>query len=220
MLQSSLLPHPHVILDSFCPPDELEAINSAWPGGDWPGWHHYDPAYEHKKVSNLTEPIPPALSVWLAKMSLLPIGTWLGMPNVVVDLSLIGSGLHESPPGGKLDCHLDADTHPRLGLQRAFSAILYVTPQWQPSHHGRFLLCNDKKEVMVSIDPIPGRLIAFDCRNAWHGVQLIGDDAPPRRSLSIFGYLPKEAKRERLRAKFTPWPGQESASVLHAMRCR
>jgi hypothetical protein len=97
---------------------------------DWAGWFSYDPAYEAKRVSDLTAPLPPVLSMLLARMAQANLGAMLGMPDSVADLSLHGGGLFAYPRGSGLGRHQDADVHPRLGLARAWSAVLFVHPSW------------------------------------------------------------------------------------------
>lgn len=195
-------PFPHFVLPRFASPSELAEVGAAWPGDDWPGWVRYDPGYEAKKASDLTSHIPTACSRLLARAAALPVGEWLGMPDAVADLSLWGGGLHEMPPGGSLGIHLDADGHPRLGLVRAWSAMLYVHEQWSPSDGGELVLHGKEGESPTRIPPAPGTLVAFDCRDCWHEVARLRHGSQPRRSLAIFGYLPRPAKGERPRAHF------------------
>lgn len=187
-----------VVIERFLTPSEVIHADACWPAPGWPGWHRYDPSYECKVVSNLTHPLPPFLAELLARMAQAGIGAMLGMPQSVADLSLAGGGLHAMPAGAGLARHLDADVHPRLGLARCWSAVLYVHPSWGECWGGELEI-----DGAPPTAPAPGRLAAFDSREAWHAVAPVR--CPPgaeRRSLAIFGYLCEPGKGERPRALF------------------
>lgn len=212
------IPCNYAIIDGFLNEDELKDINKAWPANDWEGWVKYDQRYEAKRASNLFTKLPETCAVALAKMARYNLGSLVELPDAVPDLSLHGGGLHECLPGGKLDCHLDAETHPRLGLRRAYSAVLYVHQFWKNSYHGEFVLCDDEKKIIKRVEPLPGRLVVFDCRTTYHGVMPVWHAGESRRSLALFGYLPICIENGRTRAEFTPWPGQEDLEKIMASR--
>lgn len=188
-----------IILDKWFAPEALMVAAVAWPAPDWPGWHDYAREGHAKRAADAQAPLPPALAAVLARMAAIPIGALLGMPESVPDLSLWGGGPHEMPPGAGLGRHLDADGHPRLGLMRAWSAVLYVHPAWQDSWGGELVLEAPHEEIM----PRPGRLVAFDCRDRAHHVRPVRcPEGESRRSLALFGYLPRRAEGLRPRAEF------------------
>lgn len=197
-----LSPFPHLVLDGYASPAELAGVAATWPGDDWPGWVRYDPRIEGKRASDLATPLPVACAALLARMAAERLGWSLGMAGAVADLSLHGGGLHEMQAGDSLGLHLDADTHPRLGLARAWSAVLYL--DYAAPAGGELLLCDDRRQVVERVAPTPGRLVAFDCRDGWHAV---AECRARRRSLALFGYLPLPAGGGRPRARFAPWPG-------------
>lgn len=211
----------YAIVDEFLTKEQLEHIDQEWPSHDWEGWVKYDARYEDKRASNLTTPLPPACGWALAKMASSGLDVLVDLPTAVPDLGLHGAGLHECPPGGKLDCHLDAEIHPRLNIRRVYSAILYVHRDWKATYHGEFVLCDDEKRVIKKIEPLPGRLVVFDCRTTYHGVLPVWHAGNARRSLALFGYMKYDAlnvHEARKRAVFEPWPGEEH--LKEAMRER
>lgn len=190
----------YVTIDGLFSPSELIEANSVWPASDAAGWHTYDARHERKRASDLVTPLPPLLAGMLAHLASLNLGAMLGMPTASADLSLHGGGLHELPPGPGLGCHLDADTHPRLQLARAWSASLYVHSCWDRGWGGALVLHAERGDVFVR--PLPGRLVAFDASLKHHVEPISCPEGEFRRSLALFGYLPKPGKRERLRALF------------------
>jgi hypothetical protein len=182
-------------------PDAVRLALAAWPAADWPGWVACEHSGGGKRMSDLLTPLPPALAALLAGMACCRPARRVGIPGAVADLSLWGAGLHETSPGGHLAPHRDADTHARLGLRRAWSASLYVSGRWEPSWGGRLVL--HLPGGPVKIDPLPGRLVVFDCREVLHEVEpYLPDAACPRRSLALFGYLPEPGPGARPRAEF------------------
>jgi hypothetical protein len=194
-------PFPHAVLDGFASRRELAEANACWPAPGWAGWVRYEGERGDKLASRADAPVPFPLARLLARAAALPVGTWLSMPDSVPDLTLWGGGLHEMFAGGRLPPHLDADGHPRLGLLRAWSAVLYVHQSWSPGDGGELLL-HGPSGVEVRIDPAPGRLAAFDCRAGLHEVARLSALAAPRRSLALFGYLPRPSPGRRPRAGF------------------
>lgn len=181
-----------VTIDGLLTPAELRTATAAWPAPDWPGWITYPGG---KRACDAASALPVPLSVLLARLAGLSLGALVGMPDAAADLSLWGGGPHEMPPGSSLAWHRDADTHARLGLRRAWSAALYVHPEWEDGWGGELLLPGR------AIPPLPGRLVVFDARSCRHRVRPITGPLP-RRSLALFGYLPAAGQRERMRAEF------------------
>lgn len=183
-----------LIKDGLFDRDLLDAVNASWPADDWEGWVRYDQDNHRKMASDLMYPLPPIIGTALSKMASLPASKWAG-EEVLPDLSMHGAGLHMLKPGGVVGTHVDADTHPRIGVQRALSMVLWVHERWGPDDGGLLVL----DEVAVS--PIPGRLALFDCRRQVHEVtRVVG--ANDRRSLALFWYAAKVGDGSRKKATF------------------
>lgn len=181
-----------VIHDDLFPAELVAEVLAAWPPADWPGWVSYAETAHCKRASNLTTPIAPSIGVVLARMAALPVCDWFAMP-VVPDLSLHGSGLHQLTDTGQLGRHRDADTHRRLGLERVLSGCLWL------SNGGALVF-----ESGLRVEPRPGRLCVFDCRDEWHWV----DGSPDlRRSLAMFWYAAAAGPGRRLSAEFVALSG-------------
>lgn len=188
-------PVPHVIADF--PESVARAAREAWPAADWPGWVAYQSACEDKRASDLTHPIPGPCALLLAKMAQFPVAYFFPETQLIPDLSLHGSGLHEMVAGKGLGQHLDADTHIRLGLERVLSAVLYVHEAWDSSWGGELMLADAR------IAPLPSRMVIFDCRRIPHAVAaLTCPEDVSRKSLALFWYAPAAGTGNRLRAAF------------------
>lgn len=190
----------YLVIDALFAADEVAAANACWPAGDWPGWVSYrGTGRGDKSASDLLTALPVPLAVLLARLAGADVGGLLGMRGAVPDLSLTGGGLHVIPPGGSLPAHLDADVHPRLGLARAWSACLYVHPEWQGGWGGELALHGERPLITP---PVPGRLVAFDATIRHEVLQVRCPPGRERRSIALFGYHPKPGAGERPRALF------------------
>ncbi len=190
-------PFPHLIVDDFLPVGLREAAALSWPAPDWPGWVHY----ETKAASDLKVAIPPACSEVVRRIALRAAV----LPDVVMDLSLYGGGLHQIDPGKDLRRHRDASHHARLGLRRALSAVCYIHPHWLSEWGGELHLWAGDA-IGKSIRPLPGRLVIFvtDDRS-WHSVSTVTGPSS-RLSIAIFGYGPPDGPPSRPRAEFQEPP--------------
>lgn len=186
-----------LVIDGFLSSSEVVQADACWPLPSWPGWVRYDSG---KIACDVSTPLPVALSALLCRMAAAGLGALVGLPESAADLTLWGGGLHAMPRGSALGVHQDADVHPRLRLLRAWSAVLYVHAAWDPAWGGDLVL--DAPEP-VQIAPRPGRLAVFDCREVRHHVTAVRcPEGAERRSLALFGYLPRQGPGLRPRALF------------------
>jgi hypothetical protein len=197
-------PFPHLVLADPLPAGLLRAAGASWPTPDWPGWVVYDTGDHRKRAGDLATPLPPPCGALLHALALLPVGEWFGLPGLVPDLGLYGGGLHEMVPGDEVGPHRDADRHARLGLERVLSVVLFVHREWRDEWGGALELLTPLRCPRVRLRPTPGRLVAFDCRGAYHRVTPV--TCPPghaRHSLALWYYGPAAAGTgERTRAQF------------------
>jgi hypothetical protein len=213
-----LVPFTHAVIDGVGNPRLLEKLARQWPSKGWLGWVGYDPAIEGKMASDLSTPLPPQAGSLLALLASMDLGQLVLRLNTVADLSLHGGGLHEVLPGGHLGCHLDASHHPRLGLARAWSAVLWVHTRWEPEWGGELVLHDSGRQPVVSIDPLPGRLAVFATTpTSWHSVNRVSGPQP-RRSLALFGYRDCPGNVTRPRSLFAAAPGEDDGPRAEAAR--
>jgi len=93
--------------------------------------------------------------------------TWLenvtGLKKLIPDPLLIGSGLMRCKNGDSLKLHTDFNWNEQLGLNRALSVILYVSPEWDPAWGGSLeFLDFDRKTVLHRIESKPNRLLMWN----------------------------------------------------------
>lgn len=136
--------------------------------------------------------------------------------ELCADETLYGAGLHVIPPGGWLDLHVDAQSHPVTGHRRTANLILFLD-SWKPDWGGALEFWDatvSRREV--EIFPAAGRLVAFESAGAVHGIPSpISPFANWRRSLAVFWYNPEP---EHKRAKFLANSGDPTNAAADAWR--
>lgn len=160
--------------------------------------------------------IPEPCQRLLGQMSVLPIHQHLidsSLLRAVPDLMLWGAGLHCMGPGDHLDIHLDADRHPRLGLERRANAILFLD-DWPDEWGGHLEFWReDLTGPAVRIKPITGRMVLFETSDqSYHGIPqpIHCPEGVLRKTLALYWWSAPRGLSKRPRAQFVrtarePW---------------
>ncbi|MDB5312649.1 MAG: putative proline hydroxylase [Gemmataceae bacterium] len=121
------------------------------------------------------------------------------------DPALHGGGLHVTEPGGVLAVHLDYDRHPLVpGRRRALNLIAFLHPEWEPAWGGALVLCDPMGQAVKRIEPVPGRLAAFEVGDlSYHGVEPVTGPAE-RVTAAVYYLSPAGTQNTRRRALFMP----------------
>lgn len=216
-------PFPYCIIDNFLKEPFAEAVANEFPKFDSTSYNgNYNNQIELKKTCNIWDKFPPSTYKLLNYLNsptfVNKISSLTGVTSLYADPGLHGGGQHTHPPGGKLNPHLDYNIHPKLGLQRKFNLLIYLTPNWNESWGGDFGLWNSKNNepttLNTTVAPIFNRAVFFDTTmNSWHGLAT-EVDCPvgmSRNSIAVYYLttLPDHAE-PRLRAKFAPTEDQKN----------
>lgn len=121
------------------------------------------------------------------------------------DGSLWGGGLQVIAPGGHLSTHLDGVLHPhRPHLRRAIQLVCFCSFSWEPDWGGRFYFADPGGDAVTWIDPLPGRLLAFESTDlSYHGVERVNGPAE-RVTVATSLLAPAREYDTRKRALFLP----------------
>lgn len=177
------------------------------PAPDHPSWEvRYDSPFEQGKRTTRELSGEPKRVLGLIE-SVDQVALWcerLGYP-VLPDPSRHGGGLHVTSPEGYLSTHLDYDRHPRLpSWRRALNLIVFLHSSWERDWGGNLELCDPMGRVVKSIEPLPGRLVAFECSDlSYHGVSTVTGPAE-RVSVACYYLTPTMRHNVRQRALFLP----------------
>ena len=181
-------PSPHLVIDDFAPPSVILAAAKTWPDERWSWWHKYDDETALKFATMGRAPFPPAAQLLLDRMATLDVANL--SPDAFPDLSFHAGGMHTLPPGGFLGCHKDAEIHPLTGWTRLLNAVLFIEGD------GDLYLGQDGRHA---IHPVPGRLVVFSTRQAWHGVS---EAMTTRKSLALYWWADRQEQGGAERAVF------------------
>jgi Rps23 Pro-64 3,4-dihydroxylase Tpa1-like proline 4-hydroxylase len=107
--------------------------------------------------------------------------------SLIPDPELKGGGLHEIPPGGFLNMHVDFNWHPRLQAVRKLNLLLYLNEDWQ--WNGDLVLSRDGLERTEVIAPLFNRCVIFPTtESSWHGHPDPLVAPRSRRSIALYYY--------------------------------
>ena len=227
-------PFYYCVIDNFLKDSFAELVANEFPSFDSAQYNgNYNNQIEFKKTCNIWDKFLPNTYKLLNYLNstefVSNISEWTETLELYADPGLHGGGQHTHPRGGKLNPHLDYNIHPKLGLQRKFNLLLYLTPNWNESWGGDFGLWNSNESgptsISTTISPQFNRAIFFDTTmNSWHGLatEVNCPTNISRNSIAVY-YLtvpPKDAEL-RQRAKFAPTNEQKNnQSILDLIERR
>ena len=186
----SAKPFAHCVVDDFAPEDELREVLKEWP------------AFEKMKYKRCRTSIKASCQDWtkfgpattrvLKKLNspefLKSLEAVTGIEGLVADDALQGGGLHEIPPGGFLDMHVDFNWHEGLG-KRKINLLLYLNEGWK--WNGDLLLTDGK--TVKSVAPAFNRCVIFNTtEDSWHGHPEPLTAPRSRKSIALYYYRKEE----------------------------
>lgn len=201
-------PYPVLVFDNVFEPSLVRAAHAVWPHPEWDNWHRYNDKYSVKYGSKDGRQCPPPCLTLLDEMSRFPLQDFFGPLAIhnrhyFPDMSYHAGGLHCIQPGGKLDCHIDALSHPLRPWQRVANLLLYVNPNWQMEWGGGLVLHNPDKSFRDQLFPNFNRLVIFCPTDfAFHSVDPIAQEAQARCVLASFFWEHSLEAERNTTAKF------------------
>jgi Rps23 Pro-64 3,4-dihydroxylase Tpa1-like proline 4-hydroxylase len=216
-------PYPHYVIDDFVNDDIAHKLSNDFMDFDSPNWFKYNNQVEVKKSCNNWYNFPEETYKFFQYLNspafVQSLSEVTGV-QLIPDHGLHGAGWHIQPTGGKLNVHLDYSIHPKLGLERRFNFIFYLTPNWDTNWGGHLELWshdsenNQPKELVKTIENKFNRAVIFDTTyNSWHGFsQPINCPVDVYRKSIAMYYLcePSEIASDRSRALFAPTEEQKN----------
>ena len=227
-------PYPHYIIDNFIDDGLAHKLSNDFMEYDSSNWFIYNNQIEVKKSCNNWYNFPEETykffqylnsSTFVQRLSVLT-----GV-QLIPDYGLLGAGWHIQSAQGKLNIHLDYSIHPKLGLERKFNFIFYLTPNWNTSWGGNLELWshnsenNSPKELIKTVENKFNRAIIFDTTyNSWHGFSqpINCPNDVYRKSIAMY-YLcePSKTAPKRHRALFSTTEEQKNdGSILKLIQDR
>jgi Rps23 Pro-64 3,4-dihydroxylase Tpa1-like proline 4-hydroxylase len=229
-------PFDYWILDNFLPIESAKALYRDFDSYESGDWYEYNSPLEKKKSNSVWWKYPPttySFLKYLCNDSFVDsvIREITGYDQfITADEGLHGAGWHIHANEGKLNIHLDYSIHPKLGLERKYNLIYYLSEDWNPEWGGNLeLWSGDNKKAEkreTAVDCVFNRAILFDTtQNSWHGfpTPICCSEGVYRKSIAMY-YLTipqQSADLNRKRALYMPSKEQEDdAEVLDLIKSR
>jgi hypothetical protein len=198
-------PYPHVVIDGFLDASLADRVAEEFvrPGVAWKALHHVN---ERKAVASAIDSFGPATQEVVRTLQgpefRAALGTLTGIPDLVADPALDGSGLHVTEDGGYLNVHADHLAHTtHRTWSRRVNLLLFLNRGWQPSWGGQLELWSpDVRRCVQSIEPGFNRCVIFPVsRTTFHGVVPVRcPSGRARRSIAVY-YFHDEGRTCALR---------------------
>lgn len=209
-------PIDHIVIDDFLPKDFALELASEFSNYDSDCWHKYSNTIEEKRTCNQWNLFKAKTYIYFQLLCSEPINLAISKKfgiQVQADYGLHGGGQHIHSKMGNLNPHLDYSIHPKIGLERRFNAIYYLTDEHEEDEGGHFGLWGNKSpkepgDLIIEYAPIFNRLVLFNTSQySWHGLSRIYTPKEGRFRKSLATYYVSEPRKTSLthtRALFSP----------------
>lgn len=210
-------PFPHVLIDDFLDADFAREVLRSWPSyadAARVGTEFRSINERHKVQVTDSEQFPPALKELneaLASSAFTETASSIfDIPDLLPDSELVGGGLHQTGPRGRLDVHVDFNYLEARKMHRRLNILIYLNEGWSPEWGGQLELWNrDVSKRVHSFAPIFNRCVIFETSEiSYHGVtEVTCPEDVVRRSFA--GYYYTEAAPAN-------WDGESHSTVFRA----
>jgi Rps23 Pro-64 3,4-dihydroxylase Tpa1-like proline 4-hydroxylase len=206
-------PFPHIVVDDFLRPEELEKVMNAFPSVGDSGWIHYLHFNEKKHGLNKMDLIPAECQALIRELNSPEFVAWLsvltGIPNLMPDESLEGGGLHQSKRDGFFTVH----PHKR-NWRRRVNVLIYLNQDWLPEYKGELeLWTRDMKKCEVKALPLFNRLVIFNTDyDSFHGLPepIQCPDTMTRKSVALYYFTEEAVMPKKVNTNYKPRPDESA----------
>ncbi len=172
-------PFPHVVIDGMFAPEVLEALltEMAEMGAD--KWKRVDQdsreqTFRMKSAAQLGPAGEEFLRIIHSAAFLHFLSEITGIPRLLPDPYLLGSGYARMRRGDYFNVHSDRNVAYDTGMLRRLAMIVFLNKSWSPEYHGKLELWNhDATSCDAAIDPLFNRTAIFEVADPnYHGVPI------------------------------------------------
>jgi len=197
----SASPFPHFMIDNFLDAAFARVVHDSFPPFEdaQKMGREFNSVNEKKKVqiTDAARFAPPIAELH----RLLAEPSWTGMlssvfdiPDLMPDGELVGGGMHQTGPRGRLDVHVDFNYIAERQLHRRLNILIFFNPDWQAEWGGNLELWDqDVKRCLHSFQPLFNRCIIFETSEiSYHGVTAVHcPEGRARKSFAAYYYTRK-----------------------------
>jgi len=172
-------PFSHVVMDDLLKPDLLDDLLLEMAGMGRDRWKDVDQDTRERtlRMRSAAEMGPAGerlLSIVHSAAFLYLLSDITGIPELLPDPYLLGSGYAMMRRGDYFGVHSDRNVAYETGLRRRLAMIVFLNKAWQPEYHGNLeLWSHDGKTCEVSLPPLYNRTVLFEVADPnYHGVPI------------------------------------------------
>jgi Rps23 Pro-64 3,4-dihydroxylase Tpa1-like proline 4-hydroxylase len=210
-------PYPHILIDDFLDTEFAREVLRSWPSYEDATriGKEFRSINERKKVqvtdsAKFPRPLSELNDALASPAFLETVSTIFGIPNLLADPELVGGGLHQTGPRGRLDVHVDFNYIEARKLHRRLNILIFFNEGWLPEWGGQLELWNrDVSKCVHSLDPLFNRCVIFETSEiSYHGVKEVTCPKDTVRR-SFAGYYYTEAAPAH-------WTGESHTTIFKA----
>jgi Rps23 Pro-64 3,4-dihydroxylase Tpa1-like proline 4-hydroxylase len=215
-------PFPHIVIDDFLPPDNLEKVLESIPRLDdervkWGNLNANLPdgrpaqasKYHLQNVLCMKPPLRELIAELNSGLFTFVLAELTGIESLLVDAQLLGGGVHLVKPGGLLRVHADFRRHLSYNLERRLNLLLYMNPDWREEYGGHLEIWDrEMKSCVKRVLPIANRCVIFNTTSdSYHGHPhpLTCPEGMLRCSIALYYYTAQGAESVDASMHSTAW---------------
>ena len=215
-------PYQHVVVDNFLPENVFQQAMTDFDVVSKEQWTGYLHVNERKFANSNPETWGPTLQQIANELNSPEFVSLLeeltGIPNLLIDPTFEGGGLHQSLRGGFLNMHADFTVHPhQRQWKRRLNLLLYCNETWLPEYGGGLELWDaTMSHAEKVVQPLGNRVLIFATdATSFHGHPdpLQCPDGVARRSMALY-YFTYEDKPNVRSTEYRARPNDGSKGIL------
>ena len=215
-------PYQHVVIDNFLPASVFQRAMTDFDVVSKEQWTGYLHVNERKFANSNPATWGPTLQQIAHELNTPEFVSLLeeltGIPNLLIDPTFEGGGLHQSLRGGFLNMHADFTVHPhQRHWRRRLNLLLYCNENWLPEYGGGLELWDaTMSHAEKVVQPLGNRVLIFATdATSFHGHPdpLQCPDSVARRSMALY-YFTYEDKPNVRSTEYRARPNDGSKGIL------
>ena len=215
-------PYQHVVIDNFLPASVFQRAMTDFDVVSKEQWTGYLHVNERKFANSNPATWGPTLQQIAHELNTPEFVSLLeeltGIPNLLIDPTFEGGGLHQSLRGGFLNMHADFTVHPhQRQWKRRLNLLLYCNENWLPEYGGGLELWDaTMSHAEKVVQPLGNRVLIFATdTTSFHGHPdpLQCPDGVARRSMALY-YFTYEDKPNVRSTEYRARPNDGSKGIL------
>lgn len=170
-------PFPYIVIDDMFAPEILDALLAEMTDMGRDKWKQVDNDSRERtlRMKSAAEMGPAGtnlLSIVHSAGFLYLLSEITGIPQLLPDPYLLGSGYAQMRRGDYFSVHSDRNVAYDTGLMRRLAMIVFLNKSWRPEYHGKLELWNrEATNCDATVEPLFNKTVIFEVADPnYHGV--------------------------------------------------